>query len=143
MPAWLVLVAVFAFYFPKSLHAQDARAIFEGRPLEKVESSFETTTSRTLNADESFVNLVRIVERQGKYYWASRGMIELIRSESGAYITFHAVNGSGYIRVGTLMLLDLRDRLPEEQRRREIGYVEHLLLQFQSVTYYGNRAKAP
>lgn len=142
MPAWLVLIVVFATYIPPNVLAQDYHVAFEGRPLKKVESSFELTSSHNLNADESFEYSVRVVERQGKYYWASRGMRELIRSESGAYITFHAADGSGYVRVGNPMLLDLRDQLPEEQRRKEIGYVEHLLSQFSSITYFGNRAKA-
>lgn len=121
------------------LAAQAARVVFEGFPLRKVESSFLETTARALNDDEAFEYHVRIVERNGRYYWASREMRELIRSESGAYITYHAGDGSGYIRVGTPFLLDLRDRLPQEQREREIGYVEHLLIQYGSVTYYGNR----
>jgi hypothetical protein len=113
--------------------------VFEGLPLKTVESSFLATLARELNDDESFQYQVRIAERNGRYYWASRGMKELIRSESGAYITYHAVDGSGYVRVGGSALLELRERLPEEQRRQEIGYVEHLLTQFASVTYYGNR----
>ncbi len=138
----LVFFVVFATYIPTNATTQDYRVAFEGRPLKKVESSFELTTSRSLSADQSFEYSVRIVERQGRYYWASRGMKELTRSEGGAYITFHAVDGSGYVRVGAPMFLDLRDQLPEEQRRREIGYVEHLLSQFSSITYYGNRTKA-
>src|SRR5687767_9751177 len=105
-----------------TLHAQDHTVVFEGQPLKKVESSFQLTTSRDLSPDESFEYSVRIVERRGKYYWASRGMKELIRSESGAYITFHAVDGSGYVRTGVPFLLELRDRLPENQRVKEIGY---------------------
>lgn len=134
----LVFLIVFTAFV--AAYGQDYQVVFEGRPLVKVDSSFERTTTQKLTADESFELLVRIVERQGKYYWASRGMKELVRSESGAYLTFHAIDGSGYVRVGTPMMLDLRDRMPEPQRQREIGYVEHLVIQFQSVTYYGNRA---
>jgi hypothetical protein len=59
-----------------------------------------------------------------------------------SYITYHASDGTGYVRTGTALLLDLRDRLPESQRREEIGYVEHLLTQLASITYYGNRKGA-
>lgn len=119
--------------------AQDHRVVFEGRPLHKVESSFTETETADLTPEESFEYSVRIVERAGQFYWASRDMRRLTRSESGAYITFHAVNGSGYVRIYIPMMLDLRERLPLETRRREIGYVEHLLAGFTSITYYGNR----
>jgi hypothetical protein len=137
-----VLFPVALFVAPV-LHAQDYAVVFEGRPLIKVESSFESTESSSLDSDEAFEFAVRIVERRGKYYWATREMRELVRSESGAYITFHAVDGSGYVRVGAPLLLELRDLLPADKRRREIGYVEHLLIQYASVTYYGNRSGAP
>lgn len=132
----LVLVA------PEAGWAQDYTVVFEGRPLRKVESSFERTVPSTLSSEDAFNYAVRIVERQGKYYWASRELRELIRHEAGAYITFFAVDGSGYIRIGIPMMLDLRDQLPTEQRRKETGYTEHLLIQFASITYYGNRVGA-
>jgi hypothetical protein len=127
---------------PVALSAQDYRVVFEGRPVRKVESSFEAVLPSTLSADDAFKYSVRIIERNGKYYWASRDMRELLRHEAGAYITFFAVDGSGYVRIGVPVLLDLRDQLPDEQRRKEIGYVEHLLTQFVSITYYGNRLGA-
>lgn len=136
--ALVVLVLV----VPGTGWAQDYVVVFEGRPLRKVESSFERTVPSTLSSDDAFKYAVRIVERQGKYFWASREMRELIRHEAGAYITFFAVDGSGYIRIGIPMMLDLRDQLPAEQRRKEVGYTEHLLIQFASVTYYGNRLGA-
>ena len=129
---------VVALLLPHSAVGQES-VVFEGLPLKRVESFFLATETRNLSNDESFEFQVRIVERNGKYYWASRGMKELIRSEGGSYITYHAVDGVGYIKVGNSLLLDLRDMLPEEQRRQEIGYVEHLLTQFASITYYGNR----
>lgn len=139
--ALLVLFTV-AGFAPAVVFAQDYTVVFEGRPLRKVESSFGGTLEGAVTADDAFKYSVRIVERQGKFYWASRDMLELIRRESGAYITFFAANGSGYIRINIPEMLDLRDLLPDDQRRKEIGYVEHLLIQFASVTYYGNRLGA-
>ena len=127
-----------------SLPAQDYTVVFEGRPIRKVESSLDGTIESTLAPDDAFKYSVRIVERQGKYFWASRDMRELRRHESAtsAYITFMAVDGTGYIRTHIPMMLDLRDQLPEQQRLKEIGYTEHLLIQFASITYYGNRVGA-
>ena len=135
-------VVLFAIAFVKlcsmPLQAQDV-VVFEGTPLRKVESSFLATNVSNMSADEGIKYQVRIVEHNGKYYWASRERRQLVRTESGAYITFFAVDGSGYVRVGSPMLLELRDQLSEEQRQKEVGYSEHLLLQLSSVTYYGNR----
>ena len=66
---------------PELLLAQDYTVVFEGRPIRKVESSFGATAGTTLTADDAFKYAVRIVERQGKYYWASRDMRELARHE--------------------------------------------------------------
>jgi hypothetical protein len=140
VPVVLAILVTLALAPP--LVAQD-RVVFEGLPIKKVESSFLQTAEAALTSDEAFEYQVRIVERNGVYYWASRGMRRLVRSEAGSYITFHAVDGSGYVRVGTPLLLDLRDQLPPAERRQEIGYVEHMPVQFGSITYYGNRKGAP
>ena len=135
-------IAVLIVALPLALsapHPVQESVVFEGRPVRKVESSFLATGAVDLSGDEAFEFQVRIVERQGKFFWATRGMKELVRSESDAYITYHAIDGSGYVRVGSPFLLDLMDQLPDDQRQQEIGYVEHLLIQFASLTYYGNR----
>ena len=136
---WTATLAVGLLVLPQSTAADYFATELEGLPLKKVESSFAATFETLLDKEQTIEYQVRIFERSGTYYWASRNMKELYRSESGSYITFHAVDGSGYVRVGTPLMLDLRERLPEEQRRREIGYVEHLVTQFASITYYGNR----
>jgi hypothetical protein len=138
-----LIALVLLFCGAGTLKAQTVTVVFEGEPLRKVESSFAETRATDLKPDEAFRYQVRIVEREGRYYWQTRGMKELRRSESGAYTTYHAIDGSGYIRVAIAMLLDLRDRLPPEQRQNEIGYTEHLLQQFTSITYFGNRLGAP
>ena len=136
---WLSPLVLWLAIFSTAGEAQDHRVVFEGRPLHKVESSFTQTETFDLGPDASFEYSVRIVERSGQFYWASRGMKRLVRHEAGAYITFHAVDGSGYVRIGIPMMMDLRDQLPADARRREIGYTEHLLAGFTSITYYGNR----
>jgi hypothetical protein len=115
------------------------RVVFEGEPLKKVEISVEGTAETQLASEDAFKAQVRIIERDGRYYWQSRGMKELKRSESSAYITYAAADGSGYVRTHIPMMLDLRLQLPKEQRVREIDYSEHLLIQFASITYFGNR----
>ena len=95
-----------------SAPAQEVSVVFEGMPLKKVESSFQATQMSDLNAEKSFEYQVRIVQRGGRYYWASREMKELIRSEGPAYVAYFAKGGAGYVRTLTPAMLDMRDRLP-------------------------------
>ena len=79
-----------------SVAAQDYRVVFEGRPVVRVQLAFgEDAQTTALNPDEAFKYAVRIVERVGKYYWASRDMRELIRVEAGSYVTYTDRNGAG------------------------------------------------
>lgn len=143
-PARLLRMAAACMLAWSSAGAQDARTIFEGRPVRKLQSSVdEVLGPQALSADDAFKYQVRIVERQGKYYWASREMKQMARLESGAYITFVAFDGSGYVRIGSPELLGLLDQLPPEERRKEIAYTEHLLIQFASITYFGNQIRPP
>ena len=135
-------VATASLLLAGNLSAQDYRVVFEGRPVAKVEATFEEVQRTELRADEAFKYAVRIVQRQAKYYWASRQMKRLIRHEAGAYITYVAVDGTGYVRILIPMMLAMRDQLSPEQRSQEIGYTEHLLTQFASMTYFGNRLGA-
>ena len=127
---------------PLRLAAQDYTVVFEGRPIRKVEVTHTAELATSLSADAAFKYAVRIVQRNGRLFWATRDMLELQRVEAGGYITYFAVNGSGYVRTFIPLMLDMRDALPAAQRRSEIGYTEHLLTQFASITYFGNRLGA-
>jgi len=76
-----------------------------------------------------------ISEINGKYYWASRENKSLNRNESGAYITFFALDGSGYIRIIKSNFKDAVSILGNTEK--EFDYVEHLLTGLKSITYYG------
>ena len=119
--------------------AAQERVAFEGRPIKKVQVSFDSVLESYLTGDEGLAFSVRIVEQNGRFYWASREMKEMQRDESGAYITYHALDGSGYVRVAGPMLSDLLPLLPPDMRRGDVEYMEHLITQFASITYYGKR----
>lgn len=72
----------------------------------------------------------------GKYYWATRDNLELIRVQSGAYSTFFATNGAGYVRVIDPNKKDVASLAGNTEA--EFDYVEHMLLGLRSVTYYGD-----
>ena len=82
------------------------------------------------------VNLACVISEIGvRFYWASRDNKELRRYESGAFTTFVAVDGSGYVRV---IHSDMKAAAALVYgSAKEFDYVEHMLLGLDSVTYYG------
>jgi hypothetical protein len=76
-----------------------------------------------------------IQEIDGKYYWASRGNKPLVQVTSGAFITYLAVDGAGFIRTIDPSSRTAAALLSDTESTFE--YVEHLNLGLRSVTYYG------
>jgi hypothetical protein len=134
-------VAVVLFLLPKaiSLRAQESEAVFIGVPTVKISEGGTDRAVEKLARDKG-LNLKCVVSRIGEtYYWASRDNVRLVRVESGIFVTFIAVNGSGYVR-----LIELgKDKEGPQHRVTEesFAYVEHLLLGLGSLTYYGNRER--
>lgn len=82
------------------------------------------------------VNVKCIISKiGGAYYWASRENVKLLRIDSGAFFTFLAENGSGYIRLVNPDLKDAASLMSETEAKYD--YIEHLLIGLRSVTYYG------
>lgn len=110
---------------------------FEGSPAVKVqviEGVAQTEPVVPLKARE----FRAVVVREGdQFLWASRNNVPLVKRESGAYVTYVAANGAGYVRVLNPAMRKLRESLPAEQREREFVYMEHLVNQMGSITYFG------
>lgn len=77
-----------------------------------------------------------ISEIGGRYYWATRENTEVVRQVSGAFITYLAINGSGYVRVIDKSVKAAASLMSPTEV--EFDYVEHMMLGLRSVTYYGN-----
>ena len=71
------------------------------------------------------------------YFWESRGNIPLLPHKSGAYITFVAANGSGYVRILNKSMREMWALLLDVEKENNYLYVEHLAHRLGSVTYYG------
>jgi hypothetical protein len=116
----------------------ESQTIFKGIPSQKISEGGNERFAESLPREKA-VNLNCVIsEIDGRFYWASRENVELATIRSGAYLTFQAINGSGYIRV-----LDLGMKEKAELAGGPEGtfdYVEHLLIGMRSVTYYGIRA---
>jgi hypothetical protein len=126
-----------AWILPDPGYAQDAATVFRGRPMIKVSEGGVDRVPEAVSRDRA-PNLECVISQIGdQYYWASRENVRLVRTESGAFITFVAVNGSGYIRIvkpedkSSAALMS-----PTEER---FDYIEHLLIGLRTVTYFGLR----
>ena len=91
------LIAVFAYAAPSSA----ADIVFHGKPIKKVTSTFEDTKAEALSDQASTEFAVTVISEGGKFFLASRENKPLNKSESGSYITFHAIDGSGYVSEAT------------------------------------------
>ena len=113
--------------------------MFTGVPEIKISEGGVNRVPETLTKNKAIKFKCTITKSDDKYYWTSRENVELIPIASGAFITYWAVNGSGYIRVVKSESKEELSKLgamagdPEEK----FDYVEHLLLGLKSVTYYG------
>lgn len=133
MKKLLFIVAILLLH--SSAFAQSPLTIFKGQPSVKVS---EGGTSRTPEIIEQFnaASLSCVISKIGdEYFWSSRENTPLIPIESGVFITFMAINGSGYVRVIKSDLKQPASLMSETEKK--FDYVEHLILGLRSVTYYG------
>jgi hypothetical protein len=129
-----LLVAV-SFGHGSTLYAAELE--FEGTPSLKVVLLEGKPLSASVAGLEAAELRVVIVRDGDKYFWRSRENVPLMKTVSGSYITYLALNGAGYIRVLTPAMRKLREQLPAAEREKEYVYMEHLINQLRSVTYMG------
>lgn len=60
----------------------------------------------------------------------------LVKQEARAYVTYVATTGAGYVRVLSPSMRKALAAMAPEQREKEF-YVEHMVNQLGSVTYFG------
>lgn len=128
--AWLLLWSLAA---PAQA---ESRTVFNGRPAIRVsEGGVERVVADVPRADAD--NYRCVISQIGEdLYWASRDNVRLVAVESGAYITYVAANGSGYVRVLKPSSKAVASAAGGAEAKYD--YVEHLLLGLRSVTYYGS-----
>ena len=131
---YIRLLFILIIGFSGSLIAESV-TVFKGYPAIKI---VERGSSR--DANEVLVakalDLACVISNiDGKFYWASRENVEVFPMVSGAFTTYLAINGSGYVRVSNL---EFRAGL-KTAGEGEHDYVEHLLLGLNSITYYGSQ----
>ncbi len=133
-----VLLTLIFLTFALPLYAKES-IMFTGIPELKISEGGLSRVPEKLNKEKAIQFKCTITKIDDKYYWTSRDNAELMPVSSGAFITYLAVNGSGYVRViKPEMIAEVRQLGamagdPEGQ----YDYVEHLLIGLKSVTYYG------
>lgn len=133
MNRFAALMVIIATTAP-SLNAQPPTTIFKGRPVVKISEGGTERTPEAL-AREQAVNLECVISQIGNnYYWASRENTPLVRIDSGAFTTFIAANGAGYVRVtkpeakSTAALMGAAEKQYRLRRTRTGGPTERYLL---------------
>jgi hypothetical protein len=112
-----------------------AKTVFAGIPTVKISEGGTERTVEKLERSAAVNVAVVISEINGRYYWASRENKELRVSEGGTFITFTAMDGSGYVRVLNPQMKSAASLAYDSAKA--FDYVEHLLIGLNSVTYYG------
>jgi hypothetical protein len=131
---------LFHWYFSFTINVcSQSNTVFVGKPLIKISEGGIQRTPENITARDS-ENLKCVVSQIGdKYYWASRENRELVLTQSGAFISFMAKDGIGYIRI---IKSEMKDEVSVEgSTEQQYDYVEHLLIGLKSVTYYGVNQK--
>ena len=116
-----------------------ADIVLQGTPTKKITITAGGVTEEPVDASRASELAVMIIRTRDAYFWASRENKPLRRSQSTTYITFHAVDGSGYVRVYQPHMDKLSGKLPAAERAGEFGYMEHLVHQLGSITYFGDK----
>jgi hypothetical protein len=114
------------------------RVVFSGTPELRLNDFVIERTESPVTPEERARYKVVITEDNGRYFWTTRENAEMIRAESGAYVTYNATNGSGYVRVEDPQWHKLAQ---SKVAAYQFDYKEHLQQGLTSVTYYGKADK--
>ena len=118
-----------------TIAAQAQSTTFAGFPLIKItEGGVERSAEKLDRATASTLSCV-IKEKDGKFYWETRGNKPLFKIDSNAFVIYVAVDGSGYVRILKPEFKQAAAAISATEKNYD--YVEHLLLGLRTVTYYG------
>ena len=117
----ILFLIIFLLTFPTDSHSEDKKIEVFGTPAIKVESFSDQTTRHKLTEKQMREYQLIISEVGGKFYWESRGQMEMLKNVSGSFIIYVSPKGSGYVKVSTLYNF----------------YIEHIHQGLNTITYWG------
>ncbi len=132
MKKLIILLSVITFISP--IYAQE-EIVFTGIPIIKINEGGISRNPEKLSGTKANEFKCTITKMDDKYLWATRENVELVPITSGAYTTFLASNGAGYVRVINPKMKEIVSLIDETGKN--FDYVEHLLLGLKTITYYG------
>ena len=134
-----ILVMMFSCILTMQGYAQESEEIvFSGVPVVKISEGGTSRVTEDLKGAKASEAECAITKIEDKYLWKTRNNVELFLVQNGAFITFVATNGSGYVRIIPSDFKEAASLMDETEKKYD--YIEHLLIGLRSVTYYG-RAK--
>jgi hypothetical protein len=127
-----IIITFLFLLFANSCYAQSF--IFNGKPSLKIVGGVERDVEK-LDKTKSNNSICVIKEIDGKYYWQTRENKPLMMVESGAFIIFYPIDGSGYIRIINPTFKDAASLMSSTEKTYD--YIEHIVLGLRTITYYG------
>ena len=131
----LLVLLLACLLLVKGYSKEDAEVVFTGIPALKISEGGVERVVEDINEDKASEFKCVITKKGDKYFWASRNNVELNRIQSGAFLTFIATSGVGYVRIISPELKDTAALMSETEEKYD--YVEHMLIGLRAVTYYG------
>lgn len=129
----MIFVMLFLMVNLSSFAAEEV--VFVGVPEIKISEGGIERIPERISEDKAMEYKCVITKIEDKYYWTTRQNLELIPISAGAFITYLASNGSGYIRIIKPEMKEAASLMSSTEEK--FDYVEHLLIGLKSVTYYG------
>ncbi len=123
----MVRFAIFFFCSILALAADEM--IFAGTPSVRIDADGGQSVRVELSDLGAKKYECRIIAKGKKFFWASRGNRELIRSDSGDYTYFISPEGTGYVKVALT-------------KSAAFDYMESFTTELKTVTYWGKRSPA-
>lgn len=108
--------------------AQD-QVVFTGTPQVRFDSDGTTTKEHDLSQEGASKYICRITSKGKRFYWASRGNRELIRTDSGDYTYYVSPEGTGYVKIYT--------GKTNPNVKMPYTYLEHFSSEMKVYTYWG------
>lgn len=110
---------------------------FEGTPSTKIEGKADFSARTSISGLERESSSVRIMRDGDAFFWASRGNVPMIKINDGIYITYLAIDGSGYVRTLNPTARQVYQKQAPDDQLGNAMYVEHITIGLESLTYYG------
>jgi len=107
---------------------------FEGIPLLSINEFGVFRVPTEITSEEQATRKVLITKKDNKFYWTSRENRELNKIEAANFITYLALDGSGYIRIGNE---EWKSKMRMKYPKYNFDYMEHMVIGLGSLSYFG------